>query len=68
MHLGRDFQAQAVQADEAGGDVLVVGPAVRDWVGFHRGVHGLIKTAAANPVRHAARARFQRRSLSGGKR
>ena len=36
MHLGRDFQAQAVQADEAGGVVLVVG---LGRVGFHRGVY-----------------------------
>ena len=34
MHLRRDFQAQAVQADEAGGVVLVVG---LGRVGFHRG-------------------------------
>jgi len=34
MHLGRDFQAQGVQADEAGGVVLVVG---LGRVGFHRG-------------------------------
>ena len=36
MHLGRDFQAQAVQADEAGGVVLVVG---LGRVGFHRSFH-----------------------------
>ena len=35
MHLGRDFQAQAVQADETGGVVLVVG---LGRVGFHRGL------------------------------
>ena len=34
MHLGRDFQAQAVQADETGGVVLVVS---LGRVGFHRG-------------------------------
>ena len=34
MHLGRDFQAKTVQADEAGGVVLVVG---LGRVGFHRG-------------------------------
>ena len=37
MHLRRDFQAQAVQPDKSRGVVLVVGPAVRDRVGFHRG-------------------------------
>ena len=37
MHLGRDFQAQAVQADEAGGVVLVAG---FGRGGCHRGVHG----------------------------
>jgi hypothetical protein len=36
MHLRRDFQAQAVQADEAGGVVLIVG---LGRVGFHRGNH-----------------------------
>jgi len=35
MHLRRDFQAQAVQADEAGGVVLIVG---LGRVGCHRGV------------------------------
>ena len=40
MHLRRDFQAEAVQADEAGGVVLVVG---LGRVGFHRGVHCLFK-------------------------
>ena len=34
MHLRRDFQAQRVEADEAGGVVLVVG---LGRVGFHRG-------------------------------
>ena len=34
MPLGRDFQAQAIQADEAGGVVLIVG---LGRVGFHRG-------------------------------
>ena len=34
MHLRRDFQAQGVQPDEAGGVVLVVG---LGRVGFHRG-------------------------------
>ena len=34
MHLGRDFQAQGVEPDEAGGVVLVVG---LGRVGFHRG-------------------------------
>ena len=38
MHLCRDFQAQAVQADEAGGVVLVAG---LGRVGFHRGNHSL---------------------------
>ncbi len=33
-YLRRDFQAQAVQSDEARGVVLVVG---LGWVGFHRG-------------------------------
>jgi len=48
MHLGRNFQAQGVEPDEAGGVhplqsyyggrvVLVVG---LGRVGFHRGVHG----------------------------
>ena len=37
MHLGRDFQAQTFQADEAGGGVLIVG---LGRVGFHRGIHG----------------------------
>lgn len=37
MHLRRDFQAQAVQADEAGGIVLIAG---FGRVGFHHGVHG----------------------------
>jgi hypothetical protein len=47
MHLGRDFQAQRIQPDEAGGVVLVVGLgrafAAPKWlrprrrVGFHRG-------------------------------
>ena len=36
MHLRRDLQSQAVQADEAGGVVLFVG---LGRVGFHRGVH-----------------------------
>ena len=39
MHLRRDFQAQCVEPDEAGGVVLVVSPAQRDRVGFHRGNH-----------------------------
>ena len=34
MHLRRDFQAQGVEPDEAGGVVLVVG---LGRVGFHRG-------------------------------
>ena len=34
VNFRRDFQAQAVQADEAGGVVLVVG---LGRVGFHRG-------------------------------
>ena len=37
MHLGRDFQAQCVEPDEARGVVLVVG---FGRVGFYRGVHG----------------------------
>ena len=32
MHLRRDFQAQAVQADESGGDVLIEDPS---GGGFH---------------------------------
>ena len=70
MHLGRDpaCGTQAVQADEAGGVVLVVVPRLRDRVGFHRGIHLFIQTAAANLLRHATRARFQHRSPSGGKR
>ena len=38
MHLRRDFQAQGIQPDEAGGVVLVVG---LGRVGFHRGNHSL---------------------------
>ena len=34
MHLRRDFQAQGVEPDEAGGVVLIVG---LGRVGFHRG-------------------------------
>ena len=34
MHLRRDFQAQGIEPDEAGGVVLVVG---LGRVGFHRG-------------------------------
>ncbi len=37
FHPGRDFQAHRIEADEAGGVVLVVGPALAGWVGFHRG-------------------------------
>jgi len=37
LHLRRDFQAQGVQPDEAGGVVLVMIPHGRDRVGFHRG-------------------------------
>jgi hypothetical protein len=36
MHVRRDFQAQGVEPDEAGGVVLVVG---FGRVGFHRGNH-----------------------------
>ena len=35
MHLGRDFRAQTIQPDEAGGVVLIVG---LGRVGFHRGI------------------------------
>ncbi len=37
MHLRRDFQRQSIQPDKSRRVVLVVGPAMRDWVGFHRG-------------------------------
>ena len=39
MHQRRDpaCGTQRVEPDEAGGVVLVVGPAMRDRVGFHRG-------------------------------
>ena len=47
MHLGRDFEAQAVQADEAGGVVLVVG---LGRVGFHRGGSELMQTPNAREV------------------
>ena len=50
MHLGGDFQAEAVEADEAGGVVLVVGPG---RVGFHGGdvrvnVHALFIALATD--------------------
>ena len=56
MHLRRDFQAQGVESDEAGGVVLIVG---LRRVGFHRGVHWFIQTAVENLSRHAGRGRFQ---------
>ena len=70
MHLGRDpaCGTQAVQADEAGGVVLVAVPRLRDRVGFHRGIHLFIQTAAANLLRRPARARFPRRCPSGDRR
>ncbi len=37
MHLRRDFHAQSIQPNESRRVALVVGPAVRDRVGFHRG-------------------------------
>ena len=40
MHLGRDFQAQGVELDEAGGVVLVVG---LGRVGIHRGDVRIVK-------------------------
>lgn len=43
MHLGRDFQAQAVQADKSGGVVLVVG---LGRVGFHGRDVRIVKTHA----------------------
>ena len=64
MHLRRDFQAQAVQADEAGGVVLVVG---LGRVGFHRGDVRVTQTAAAGREPHATRAQFQPRLPLGGK-
>ena len=67
MHLRRDFQAQGVEPDEAGGVVLVVGPALRERVGFHHCIHLFIQTAAANLWRRAAHARFQSRSPSDDK-
>jgi hypothetical protein len=36
LHPGGDFQTQRTEADEAGGVVLVVGPALAGWVSFHR--------------------------------
>ena len=65
MHLRRDFQAQAVQPDEAGGVVLVVG---FGRVGFHRGVHFFIQTAAANLSHRPTPAQLQRRRQTGDKR
>ena len=40
LHPGGDFQAQRVEADEAGGVVLVVG---YGGVGFHRGDGGFVE-------------------------
>lgn len=40
MHLGGHFQAQAVQADETGGVVLIVG---LGWVCFHGGDFRIVK-------------------------
>ena len=56
MHLGRDFQAQAVQADEAGGVVLIIG---LGRVGFHRGIHLFIQTAVVNLSHRPALGRLQ---------
>ena len=56
MHLGRDFQAQGVEPDEAGGVVLIAG---FGRGGFHRGIYLFIQTVAANLSRHAGREQFQ---------
>ena len=49
MNFGRDFQAQAVQADETGGVVLVVGFA---RVGFHRGDVRVVEAHRAPAAGH----------------
>ena len=57
MHLRRDPArgTQAVQPDEAGGVILVVG---FGRVGFHRGGWASIQTVAENPSHRGARGNF----------
>ena len=50
LHLRRDFQAQGVEPDEAGGVVLVAG---FRRVGFHRGARDVAKVihlGASSPL------------------
>ena len=65
LHLCRDFQAQRVEPDEAGGIVLVVG---FGRIGFHHGDVRVIQTTVGNPSRPGARAQFQHRFPSADKR
>jgi hypothetical protein len=60
LHLHRNFQAQRVESDEARGVVLIVGPAQRDRVGFHRWLF--------NSSLHAGRKRTRQNSTIAGRR
>ena len=61
MHLGRDFQAQAIRADEAGGVVLVVG---LGRVGFHRGISVCWRGTRSGPLLLRLRSARSRRRQS----